>query len=137
MVEVKNSGRIYASLVISGTDLDPESLSASLRLRPHKAFRRGDIRSGTEKWRHGYWELSSDGNLSSSHPEAHIAWLVDQLAPVRETLRSLIKEQDLKARISCFWIPETTQAILSLPPALLQGLSELGVSVDFDIYSDS
>lgn len=127
----------FVSMTLIGKDLNPNEITEYLSLSPYKSFKRGDQRTETEKWKHGYWEICSVQGIKSPDITLHFSWLVNQLTPVRHKLTQLIKSQNINAEISCFWILPTGQSVFTLPPELLIQLADLGLKIEMDIYCDS
>jgi hypothetical protein len=135
MAENKSS-KVFASFILIGKDLDPGEVSASLGLNPYKSFKRGDWRTETERWKHGYWELCSTDNVSSHDLAIHLEWIVNQLTPTNQILEKLLSKRNIKAKISCFWILESGQSVLNLSLPLIESLSALRINVEMDVYSN-
>jgi hypothetical protein len=136
MTENDDPSRTFASLIIIGKELDPVEITELLGIKPSKSFKRGDQRTDTEKWPHGYWELCSSESIKSSDLELHLQWIVDQLTPDNEYLLALRKEKGLKAKISCFSILGKGQTVINLPLPLLKQLADTNLSIELDLYSD-
>lgn len=136
MAKETKSDRMFVSFILIGKDLNPNAISSSLGLSPSKSFKRGDMRTITEKWKHGYWEICSSDNVNSLELETHLRWITDQLMPVNQSLQKILNTQNVKAKISCFWIFRTSRGVFTLAPQLIRHLSELGIGIDFDIYGN-
>jgi len=136
MAKEKRFDRVFISFILTGKDLDPNEVSVSLGLHPYKSFKSGDMRTETERWKHGYWEICSAEDVDSPDLAIHLEWIVDQLTPINQALQKLLSAQNMKAEISCFWILDSGQSVLTLSPLLIERLSELGVVIELDIYSD-
>jgi hypothetical protein len=136
MEKEKRPDKIFVSFILIGKDLDPNDVSASLGLNPYKSFKRGDMRTESERWKHGYWEICSAENIDSHDLAIHLEWIVNQLSPINQVLSNFLGTQNVKAKISCFWILEPGQSVLTLSSQLIVRLSGLGTSIEFDIYSD-
>jgi len=124
----------YASLMFRGKDLEPQRVTEILGIIPSRSFRRGDWRTETKKWPHGYWTLTSSGNVESMDLALHIQWLIDQLEPVQPGLIQLLKEKSISAVLSCFWTLQAGHGGLSLNHHLLDRIATLGLNVELDVY---
>jgi len=134
MIEQEGIRYMYATLVLRGKYLDPRSVTEELGIIPSRSFKRGDRRTEAKKWPHGYWALTSSGNIESMDLALHLQWLIDQLEPVKPTLVRLLKESKISAVISCFWTLQTSHDGLSFNYTLLGRIAALGLNVEFDVY---
>jgi len=134
MAEHEHSGISFTSLVLRGKNLVPQEVVDAIGIKPSKSFKRGDIRVGTKKWPHGYWELSSKGAVQSSDLQVHLEWLIEQLEPIKTQLTKIIHQEGIDASLSCFWIMPTTHESLSLSGSLLIQIASLDLKLDLDIY---
>lgn len=125
---------VYAKLILRGKGLDPQDVTNSLGLNPSMSFRQGDWRNEADKWKHNFWSLSSKGKVQSSDLTIHLEWLLNQLDPEKSKFLDILKEKNIDAEISCFWILPTNHENLSLAPGLIKDISELGLGLNIDIY---
>jgi hypothetical protein len=125
---------VFACLVLRGKDLVPQEVIDAIRIQPTKSFKRGDIRTGTRKWPHGYWELSSKENVQSSDLSMHLEWLAEQLEPIKTQIIRIINQEGVDAEVSCFWILPTSHENLSLSSELMMRIASWGLKFSIDIY---
>lgn len=126
-----------ATLCIYAADLDPEEITARLRITPTDAFRKGEpISTKRRKYADhptGGWLLSSRDRVTSAELDAHLSWLLAQVAQASEAIRALVAEgKDLA--ISCVVSGAATGGGPTLEAATLAKIAELGLPVDLDIY---
>ncbi len=133
MSENENPTRIYATFILRGKELDPQSVTELLGITPSRSFKRGDIRTEQKEWPHGFWGLTSDGNVQSADLVMHIEWLIHQLEPVKPVLIKLFEDGGLDAEISCFWILPGGHDGLILNPQLLNKIASFGIKFELDI----
>jgi hypothetical protein len=134
MFESEYPTSLYASFILRGKDLDPQEVSTLLDINPSRSFKRGERRTETKVWPHGFWKLESKDHIQSENLASHIEWLVNQLEPMASRLTTLVKERSLDAVISCFWIAETGHAGLGLSASLINRIATLGLRLEVDIY---
>jgi len=134
MDKLKINGRIYVSLILRGKDLIPQQVMDSIKILPTRSFKRGDIRRGSKKWPHGYWELDSSKAVQSSNLSVHLEWLVGQLELNKSGISDLINQEKIDAEISCFWILATDHEEFILSSELINRIASLGLNINFDIY---
>ncbi|MEJ5203006.1 MAG: DUF4279 domain-containing protein [Anaerolineales bacterium] len=130
----ENTTRIYATFILRGKELDPQLVTNRLGITPSRSFKRGDKRTEEKEWLHGFWGLTSDERIHSTDLALHIEWVINQLEPVRDRLVELMKEENIDAEISCFWILPTSHEGLSLGSDLLERIAFLGLKLNLDIY---
>lgn len=136
MPSTESENRTFASFILIGKELDPGKITSELGITPSKSFRRGDKRSETDMWKHGYWELCSADHVKTSDLGDHIRWVIEHVFPVRDELSSLLKGKDIKAGISCFSILEKGQTVINLSPLLIREMAELNLGIELDLYED-
>jgi hypothetical protein len=122
-------------LALRGQDLDPDSITAALRIPPSKAFRRGDLfyPGGKPMPRaFGFWSLSTEGHVVSNLAIDHCRWLVASLSATRERLEVFLRDDSLSVAVSFWWEPEEGPNHLKLGASEIRALSEL--CNEFEIY---
>jgi hypothetical protein len=134
MPEKQPTSIVFASLVLRGKNIIPQEVTDAIGLNPTKSFKRGDIRKGTKKWPHGYWELTSKETVQSSDLSMHLEWLAEQLEPSKSELIEIVSQGGVDAEISCFWILPTSHESISLSSELLIRIASLGLRINIDIY---
>lgn len=132
----------YATLRFHSDTLDPMLVTALLRLPPDHTHRNGEqtfrrTRSGAvveaqAPFKQGMWTMSSQDHVMSPRLETHIAWILAQIEPKAETVRSLIGE-GVKGDIFCYSVGSTSRPP-ALPRAMRQRAEALGLFIDIDHY---
>ena len=89
--------RVYATFILRGKELDPQEVTERLSITPSRSFIRGDRRNEKRQWPHGFWALTSDGNVDSTDLSLHLDWLVKQLGPSTSRIQELVHDNELKA----------------------------------------
>ena len=137
MSENANANRTFATFRLWGKELEPGQVTEMLSLTPSKAFKRGDQRTETKRWPHGYWGITSENQVLSTDLALHIEWLIDRLEPVQSQLGRIMAEEGVKADIFCFWESRTGHGGPSFGPKLLKRIAALNLELGLDIYFDS
>lgn len=133
MRENENVSRTFATFRLWARDLNPDDITQRFRLSPTWAFRRGDKRGQADLWPHGYWEISSQGEVNSTNVALHIEWLLERIEPVREALESM-RAEGVQANIVCFWESLTGHGGPIFSPHLMARLAALNLELALDIY---
>jgi hypothetical protein len=143
-------------LRLPGDRLDPDQISAILRVAPTKAWRRGERyfaghRTGALVGRTGTWFLATDNLVKSPDLGQRLDFLTSLLSSEPQDqkerlaqLQEVMVRHNLKADVSCFWhaeagerppeIPaEKTEKLRAVPAEitgehLVDELQELGIS---------
>ena len=134
MPENANASRTFATFQLWGKELEPDKVTKALGLTPFKSFKRGDQRTETKKWPHGYWGITSENEVSSTDLALHIEWLLDRLEPAGSQLKMIMAEPSVKSDISCFWESRTGHGGPSFGPKLLGRIAALNLELGLDIY---
>jgi hypothetical protein len=105
----------FATLRLSGDRLDPDLISAILRVAPTKAWRKDEryfagSRAGHLVGRTGTWFLATDDFVASDDLDQHLDFLAGLISQGPEDqrdrlvqLQEVMARDDLKAEVSCFW----------------------------------
>jgi hypothetical protein len=126
----------YASLVITGKELDPEEITDILGINPHRRHKKHEKKKdGVREFSMGSWVYSSEKDIESFDVIDHVDWLVDQLLPIKNKLKLVQKMGNINIVISIFWIMSSTNEALSFSPKLLNRMSNIGIEFEFDIFS--
>jgi hypothetical protein len=128
------SQNVYASFILSGTDLIPQDITSYFGINPSKSFTKGDIKLNGKKWPHGYWALESSEFVKSSDLVNHIEWIISEIEKIEPKPHEIIRNQEITARISCFWILSTGHDGLSLTTDLMKRIANLNISLELDVY---
>jgi hypothetical protein len=128
----------FVSFTIIGEKLDPEKISAALKLAPSRAFRAGEKKgTGDDEWDHGLWSVSTESVIEAEDLAEHIAWLLDRLEPSATELGEVLSGDDIRARIFCFFETERLNDGIKLSAGIIKRLAALDLRVDIDIYNSS
>jgi hypothetical protein len=135
--------RKRASFRLMGDRLAPDSITQATGLIPSVAHRKGEPRppsriAAKPPWRSGIWCLGSEAALAEtgSHLDEHLTWLLDQLEPHAEMLRSLSVEQDLRADFWCGYFMGQSNSSFGLSARTLARIAALGADVVLDVYGE-
>jgi hypothetical protein len=128
---------LNAKFCVYHDNLDPSQVSTLLALQPTEAFRRGEPII-TKRRRYsdhpiGGWILSSRDLVASDDLETHVAWILDQIEPASNAIRSLRAHGNDAALICVFSGGETGDGP-TLSPRTLARIAKLEIPVDFDVY---
>jgi hypothetical protein len=125
------SDETIVRLKITGTNRPPEQISKAIGLTCDRSWRIGDKRENTvivEKT--NGWVLNS-GLPKTASLEAHIEDLLKRLLAHADKLRLL--SEDECTELSCVVYAASPPA-LNFDKTVIQRLSDLGVSLDIDLY---
>lgn len=136
--------RAYASVRFSGEKLDPLTITLALRLPADYIHRDGEprlgrVNSGHVKeyaaYRGGMWSMSSKKWVQSPRLSVHLDWLLRELEPKADAVRSLLAD-GIEADFFCFSSGSTT-APPSLPRTIRDRAAALGIEIVIDHYGPS
>jgi hypothetical protein len=136
--------RAYASVRFSGEKLDPFTVTLALRLPADHIHRDGEprlrrVKSGQVKeyapYRGGMWSMSSEKWVQSPRLAVHLEWLLDELEPKADAIRSLLAD-GTEADFFCFSSGSTTEPP-SLPRSVRDRAAGLGIEIVIDHYGPS
>ena len=134
----------YASVRFTAETLDPLAATLALRLPPDHAHRLGEprlrrVRSGQVKeyarYRVGMWSMSSEAWVRSARLAAHIEWLLRELEPKADAIRSLLAS-GIEADFFCYSSGSTAKPP-SLPRAIHDRAAALGIEIVIHHYEVS
>jgi hypothetical protein len=140
--------KAFATLRLSGDRLDPDKVSAVLRVPPTKAWRKGERyfagqRAGHLIGRTGTWFLATDDFVSSPRLDRHLQFLIALLSrgPQDEheqlmQLQELMANDNLKADVSCFWHGEAGEQPPVLTPETVETFRALPAEIETDFNTD-
>lgn len=124
--------------------LDPLEITKALRLPPDHQHRDGEPRLVRTKkgkvqeyaaYRGGQWSMSSEQWVDSTCLATHLDWLLQQLEPHANAIRSILSG-DVTADLFCYSLGSTTQPP-SYPRSIADRAKSLGVSIEIDHYRDN
>ena len=136
--------RAYASVRFWADELDPLAVTLALRLPPDRTHRNGEprvrrLKSGQVKeyapYRGGMWSMSSKPWVQSPRLSVHLDWLLRELEPKANAVRSLLAG-GIEADFFCF-SSGSTSTPPSLPRAIRQRAAALGIEIVIDHYGPS
>jgi hypothetical protein len=136
-------GTVQVSFFLSALDLNPDAISEVTGLNPDKTAKRGDDRRNYKggqisPHQEGFWMISSEGKVESKDINDHIDFLLALLLPHRATLSQIVWQLKGETFFDVLWTSNYLYAgtgpIISYKS--LQGMSDLGASIGFDIYQD-
>ncbi len=130
----KENKYVYATIILRGEGLNPQEVTDTFGLVPSMSFSRGDYRNETDKWKHSFWSLTSQGKIQSSNLVSHIEWLMKEIGPIRTKLMDILSRNDVTAEISCFWILPTDNEQITLDLGLIRKIADLGLSLKLDLF---
>jgi hypothetical protein len=140
--------KAFATLRFSGDRLDPEQISAIVRVSPTKAWRKGEryfagSRAGHLVGRTGTWFLATDDLVKSHDLRQHLEFLTNLLSQGPQDQRDRLTElkeimvrDDLKADVSCFWHGKAGEQPPEIPPERTKKLRSLPAEIETDFDTD-
>lgn len=130
----EGTGLPFATLVISGDEVNPAAVTAMFGLPPTRSFARGDAYSRGHVRKHGMWALSSEGSVASEDLDDHVAWLLDRIEPVREAFQNYLRSNHRSAFITCFWLSPHGHGGPRFSPQVLRRLGGANLPLQVDTY---
>lgn len=135
----------FASLRFTGDRLDPGRLTEILRAAPTAAYRKGEVykqsRGHEARGRTGLWLLSSKGHVNSSDLNEHLGYLLTVLfagdsGDRVDRLRDLMRDDDIKADVGCFWYGGDGALPPVIPPRVRKAFARLPAAIETDFQTD-
>ncbi len=129
--------------------MDPDRVSAVLRVAPTKAWRKGERyfagpHSGYLIGRTGTWFLATDDAVANADLGRHLDYLIGLVSAGphdREArsapLQELMARDQLKADVSCFWRGEKGEKPPVIPTEALEKLQRLPAEIETDFAADA
>jgi len=131
---------ILASLEILGFGEDPSVVTEALGIEPSRSGRVGEPyrnaanRLTTRVIRESFWELDSDAGHRAT-VEEHLSTLLGRFRPAKSRIASLPSGASLLVRFTI--IPSTSGPRITMPPAIIREVGEIGAAVDIRIVTVS
>lgn len=131
----------YASVRFRADKLDPLKVTLALRLPPDHTHRDGEphqvrVKSGKVEeyapYRGGMWSMSSRKWVQSPRLAIHLEWLLGELEPKADAIRSLLAD-GIEADFFCF-SSGSTLTPPSLPRTIRDRAAALGIEIVIDHY---
>lgn len=121
----------YAYFTIIG-EFEPDLLSASLRLLPSEAWRKGDLRPGTQRVRnHSRWSLYS--RLPHSETlDLHMEDVLLQMDQQAEAFRQVAQSHQVRMQLVAY-IRDVEPAMF-FSASLMARMASYALELDFDFY---
>jgi hypothetical protein len=136
-------GRVKVDFFVSALALEPAKVTEWIGLQPDKMARCGDERRNYKgdlisPHDEGFWMISSKGRVNSKDVNEHIGFLLKVLLPHREKVLHVINEMNGETYFDVLWTSNYLYAGTGplISRDALQGMSDLGASMGFDIYQD-
>lgn len=136
-------GRVKADFYLSARDLDPGAVSQITGLQPDRTAKRGDERRNYKgdllsPHDEGFWMISSADRVDSKDVNDHVKSLLAVLLPYRKVFLQIIGELKGETFFDVLWTSNYLYAGTGpvISRDVLQGMSDLGASIGFDIYED-
>jgi hypothetical protein len=138
----------FATLRLSGDRLDPDQISAILRVPPTKAWRKGERyfagrRAGHLDGRTGTWFLATDDLIKSPDLGPHLDFLTSLLSrgPQNQKeplvrLQEVMVRDNLRADVSCFWHGKAGERPPAIPAEKTEKLRALPAEIETDFDTD-
>jgi hypothetical protein len=122
---------------LGGEDLDPESISRLIGLKPFSSKKRGEPlarpRPGrpTPRARRGGISYSTH-SLQSNDINDHFRYLLQAISPVAGEVKLLVDRDHLSWKIVCFFDEPPPNLRAALDPSIANSLDELGIELILD-----
>jgi len=122
-----------ATLGIYGETLDPEIITMKLCVSPTKAFKKGFCQgSSSMPSPHGAWILKVSGESPVS-PQEHLQKLIMMLPSDTEIWKEINRIFKVRLCVSIHMLGWNKG--FSISSGILKKISEIGLSLEFDIYT--
>lgn len=134
-----NDPEVTACFRVHGDKLDPDRVTALLKIPPSHAHRRGEVRAGSRscgQWENGIWICDSPLERTQG-VEAHLDWLLEHLVPKRELLEQLSRGGFDMDFLIGYFSGTTGQGGFDLAPHHIRDIASLGAGLCVDIYGSS
>lgn len=131
---MQNINRHYVSFAIYDADLSAAQITKKAGIPPDFAASKGEVREvGRAKiiLQNSIWEIKSKLN-PEEELEAHLVNLLSLLQDHIEGIRKLTSQYESHIKLAVYFY-SANQGIL-LPPSVLKQVSDLNVTLDFDLY---
>lgn len=125
----------HASLIVSGSNLEPAHVSAALRMRPSRAWRRNDNNPAlgpSHRYSFGGWKKFLPASVLQYSLDRQLSHWVRRLRSAQLPLPESACAEEFA--ISCFVHAEATASII-LMPSLLGEISGLGIDLRLSVFA--
>jgi hypothetical protein len=123
----------FSTLRVFSDDIAPEEITASLRLKPSKTFRKGDLHSqGKLQRKTNGWFYSTEHLTNSRDFRRHLDIILDALDGRNDAVIGL-QSKGCEVDITTYWV-STGQGGPWLMPYQMLKLGSLGIEIWWDIY---
>lgn len=136
-------GRVQVDFYLLARNLDPDAISQITGLKPDRTARLGDERRNykgevVSPHDEGLWMIGSKGRIESKDINDHINSLLAMLLPHKATFLQIITDMEGETFFDVLWTSNYLYAGSGpvISREALQGMSDLGASIGFDIYAD-
>lgn len=126
----------HVTLMILGSNLDPLSVSRSLRLRPTQAWRQGEPKthdcSSSHEW--GGWKKALPNAQFTQPLSRQLAFWVKALSGRAQAIAKLTRAGNSCA-LSCY-IGSSDTASIIISPELQRAVAALGLELQLSFFAD-
>ena len=124
----------HVTLMILGENLDPQSVSRSLRLRPTKAWRQGEPKThGSSTYEWGGWKKSLPNAQLIQPLNRQLAFWVKALTGRNQAIAKLTRDGNSCA-LSCY-IGSSGTASIVISPVLQKNIAGLGLELQLSFFA--
>jgi len=125
----------YAYFYVSDFDCEPNEISKILELEPTEVFVKGELLNEKRDRRRlrSEWIYKSTLPLSEAFQDAHLENLINKLYKKKSKILELKSRYTIG--INCVGTYINVNAGFNLSAELLLSCANLGVSIDFDLYT--
>ena len=124
---------VYAAFILTGSDLDPDQITAQLGITPSRTWRTGDLVMERASIRHknNGWSVKSDIPMSEDLEE-HVEMVLQRLKPAWKSLRKLSTRYT--ALIDCVvYSHGGARPAIFFNKDVIKRISELNAEIDVDL----
>jgi hypothetical protein len=126
-----------AALMIYSKNINPNAITKKLGLEPTEKSVKGESfvnkLGKTIIYNHNFWNLSSEGKVSSLDLRPHLDWLLEKLDNISQHIFDLQKSEGVEMTIRCFWLSRYAQGGPTLWPEQMKLMADLNLECSFEI----
>lgn len=123
----------YAYFWIEGFQCDPEQISHRLGMSPTEVNLKGELLAGNRVRDKNSWSIASPLARGDEFIDSHLEALLELIAPHAPEIKAIAQECEIG--INCVGYFYSSHPGFHLSRELIQSLSVLELSVDFDLYN--
>lgn len=131
-----NESNVCIYLILRGKSVDPDEVTSLLGIVPDTKHKVGEIHGQNQEmvWETGLWLLDSSGHIQSEDIEKHIAWVLDQLEPMKLTLATIRTKPDIHIVLKMIFSLFSANWETKITNRTIDRLAELKIPLDISFW---